>query len=73
MTQIIDQLVPTHGVEEMKIAQEDEYFPPPRHIRQLQIAIETITTVMLGGDFARRKIVDDRKLAASTVLALLAN
>jgi len=29
--------------------------------------------VMLGGDFARRKIVDDRKLAASTVLALLAN
>jgi 4-hydroxy-3-methylbut-2-enyl diphosphate reductase len=72
VTQIIDQLAPSHGVEEIKIAQEDEYFPPPRHIRQLQIAIETATTVMLGGVLSDRKIVDDRKLAASTVLALLA-
>ena len=72
VTQIIDQLAPSHGVEEIKIAQEDEYFPPPRHIRQLQIAIETATTVMLGGVLRDRKIVDDRKLAASTVLALLA-
>ena len=72
VTQIIDQLAPSQGVEEIKIAQEDEYFPPPRHIRQLQIAIETATTVMLGGVLSDRKIVDDRKLAASTVLALLA-
>ena len=72
VTQIITQLAPSHGVEEIKIAQEDEYFPPPRHIRQLQIAIETATTVMLGGALSDRKIVDDRKLAASTVLALLA-
>ncbi|MFM8853826.1 MAG: hypothetical protein ACKOGL_11660, partial [Acidimicrobiaceae bacterium] len=40
---------------------------------QLQIAIETVTTVLLGGELAARKIVDDRKLAASTVLALLAS
>ena len=73
VTQIIDQLAPSQGVEEIKIAQEDEYFPPPRHIRQLQIAIETVTTVMLGGELTGRKIVDDRKLAASTVLALLAS
>ena len=71
--QIISVLAPHHGVEEVSIAQEDEYFPPPRHIRQLQIAIETATTVMLGGALADRKIVDDRKLAASTVLALLAS
>ncbi|MDA2964641.1 MAG: 4-hydroxy-3-methylbut-2-enyl diphosphate reductase, partial [Actinomycetota bacterium] len=73
VTQIIDQLAPSLGVEEIKIAQEDEYFPPPRHIRQLQIAIETVTTVMLGGVLSNRKVVDDRKLAASTVLALLAS
>ena len=73
VTQIITQLAPSHGVEEIKIAQEDEYFPPPRHIRQLQIGIETVTTVMLGGVLSSRKIVDDRKLAASTVLALLAS
>ncbi|MFM7257293.1 MAG: 4-hydroxy-3-methylbut-2-enyl diphosphate reductase, partial [Acidimicrobiaceae bacterium] len=71
--QIIAQLAPTQGVEEIEIAQEDEYFPPPRHIRQLQTAIETVLTVMLGGELAARKIVDDRKLAASTVLALLAS
>jgi hypothetical protein len=29
--------------------------------------------VMLGGVLSSRKIVDDRKLAASTVLALLAS
>ncbi|NDF84092.1 MAG: 4-hydroxy-3-methylbut-2-enyl diphosphate reductase, partial [Actinobacteria bacterium] len=70
--QIIEALAPRLGVDEVSIAQEDEYFPPPRHIRQLQSAIETVVTVMLGGSLARQKIVDDRKLAASTVLALLA-
>ena len=73
VSQIIDTLAPKHGVTEISIAQEDEYFPPPRHIRQLQIAIETTATTMLGGALANRKIVDDRKLAASTVLALLAS
>ena len=73
VAQIIRQLAPTNGVEEIRIAQEDEYFPPPRHIRQLQVAIETTVTMMLGGALVSRKIVDDRKLAASTVLALLAN
>ena len=73
VAQIVEQIAPTNGVEEIRIAQEDEYFPPPRHIRQLQVAIETTVTTMLGGALASRKIVDDRKLAASTVLALLAN
>ncbi len=73
VSQIIRVLAPKQGVEEIRIAQEDEYFPPPRHIRQLQVAVETTATTMLGGALANRKIVDDRKLAASTVLALLAN
>ena len=73
VSQIIDVIAPHQGVEEIRIAQEDEYFPPPRHIRQLQTAIETATTVLLGGDLTSRKLVDDRKLAASTVLALLAS
>ena len=73
VSQIIRVLAPRQGVDEVNIAQEDEYFPPPRHIRQLQVAIETTATTMLGGALANRKIVDDRKLAASTVLALLAS
>ncbi|CAB4609592.1 unannotated protein [freshwater metagenome] len=73
VAEIIRMLAPTKGVREIKIAQEDEYFPPPRHIRQLQTSIELVATTMLGGSFASRRIVDDKKTAASTVLALLAN
>ena len=73
VAEIIRMLAPTKGVREIKIAQEDEYFPPPRHIRQLQASIELVATTMLGGSFASRRIVDDKKTAASTVLALLAN
>jgi len=73
VAEIIRVLAPTKGVREIKIAQEDEYFPPPRHIRQLQTSIELVATTMLGGSFASRRIVDDKKTAASTVLALLAN
>ncbi|MEI8023200.1 MAG: 4-hydroxy-3-methylbut-2-enyl diphosphate reductase [Actinomycetota bacterium] len=73
VAEIIQILAPTKGVREIKIAQEDEYFPPPRHIRQLQTSIELVATAMLGGSYVSRKIVDDRKTAASRVLALLAN
>lgn len=73
VAQIIERLAPKNGVNEVRIAQEDEYFPPPRHIRQLQQAIENTVTTMLGGALSARKVVDDRNLAASRVLALLAN
>jgi len=73
VAEIIRILAPTKGVREIKIAQEDEYFPPPRHIRQLQTSIELVATTMLGASFASRRIFDDKKTAASTVLALLAN
>ncbi len=73
VAEIIRLLAPKNGVREVKIAQEDEYFPPPRHIRQLQAAIELVATSMLGGSHDSRRIVDDKKVAASTVLAQLAN
>lgn len=73
VAEIIRLLAPKNGVREVKIAQEDEYFPPPRHIRQLQAAIELVATSMLGGSHDLRRIVDDKKVAASTVLAQLAN
>ena len=73
VAEIIRLLAPKNGFREVKIAQEDEYFPPPRHIRQLQAAIELAATAMLGGSHDSRRIVDDKKVAASTVLAQLAN
>ncbi len=68
---VIARLAPRNGVEEVRITDEDEYFPPPRNLRDLQSAIETAITTMSGGSLARRPIVDDRALAASHVLASL--
>ncbi|HWC68948.1 MAG TPA: 4-hydroxy-3-methylbut-2-enyl diphosphate reductase [Acidimicrobiales bacterium] len=66
---VIARLAPRHGVEEVRVTDEDEYFPPPRNIRELQAAIETALTVMVGGALASRQAVDDRAVAASDVLA----
>ncbi|MFM8846755.1 MAG: 4-hydroxy-3-methylbut-2-enyl diphosphate reductase [Actinomycetota bacterium] len=68
---VIARLAPTGGVEEVRITDEDEYFPPPRNLREIQSTIETAITVMSGGSLDGRPIVDDRALAASHVLASL--
>jgi 4-hydroxy-3-methylbut-2-enyl diphosphate reductase len=53
---VIAKLAPREGVEEVRITAEDEYFPPPRELREL-----------LGAD----ALADDRNIAASDVLAEL--
>jgi 4-hydroxy-3-methylbut-2-enyl diphosphate reductase len=68
---VIDRLQPRGGVELVRVTDEDEYFPPPRNIRDLQAAIETASTVLLGGAMLTRPAMDDRNLAASEVLAAL--
>jgi 4-hydroxy-3-methylbut-2-enyl diphosphate reductase len=50
---VIDRLAPASGVEEVRVTDEDEYFPPPRELREL-----------LGAD----ALADDRQRAASDVL-----
>ena len=68
---VIARLSPARGVEEVRITDEDEYFPPPRNLRELQSAIEAAVTVMAGGSLVERAPMDDRSLAASAVLASL--
>jgi 4-hydroxy-3-methylbut-2-enyl diphosphate reductase len=68
---VIDRLAPRHGVEMVTVTDEDEYFPPPRNIRELQEAVELAATVLLGGSSRDARPVDDRALAASEVLAAL--
>lgn len=68
---VIGRLAPRQGVEEVRITDEDEYFPPPRNLRDLQTSIETAATVLTGGSLADRAPVDDRALAASDVLSAL--
>jgi 4-hydroxy-3-methylbut-2-enyl diphosphate reductase len=67
----IVRLAPRHGVELVNVTDEDEYFPPPRNIRELQAAIGISAATLLGGDPALSSTLDDRRLAASTVLASL--
>ncbi len=51
---VIARLAPRTGVEEINVTDEDEYFPPPRNIRELQAAIELAATTMTGGSLAGR-------------------
>jgi len=68
---IIAFLAPVEGVERVRVTDEDEYFPPPRNIRDLQQAIGTAAAVMVGGPAEASATMDDRALAASDVLAAL--
>ncbi|MEO5901510.1 MAG: 4-hydroxy-3-methylbut-2-enyl diphosphate reductase [Ilumatobacteraceae bacterium] len=68
---VIERLRPRHGVELLRVTEEDEYFPPPRNIRDLQGAIATAATVLLGGRLADAPTPDDRAFGASNVLAAL--
>jgi 4-hydroxy-3-methylbut-2-en-1-yl diphosphate reductase len=68
---VIEFLDPAAGVELVHVTDEDEYFPPPRNIRELQSAIEIASTALLGGAIDGRPELDDRRLAASDVLAAL--
>jgi 4-hydroxy-3-methylbut-2-en-1-yl diphosphate reductase len=70
--EVIARLAPSEGVEVVRVTDEDEYFPPPRNLRELQTAFEAAATSMLGGSIADRQRMDDRGLSASDVLASLA-
>jgi 4-hydroxy-3-methylbut-2-en-1-yl diphosphate reductase len=65
---VVDFLSPVRGIELVDVTDEDEYFPPPRNIRELQNAIESAATALLGGSMLARPVMDDRSLGASDVL-----
>jgi len=58
----------------VRVTDEDEYFPPPRELRELIPALDAAAALMLGGDVtavrdAGGPFADDRTLDASSVLA----
>jgi 4-hydroxy-3-methylbut-2-enyl diphosphate reductase len=69
---VIARLAPVNGVEEVRITTEEEYFPPPRELRELLAAVDIASTFTLGGPVNARPILNDRTMAASAVLAALA-
>ena len=56
----------------MRVTDEDEYFPPPRNLRDLLAAVDAAATFLLGGPVDDRPPLDDRALQASDVLRRLA-
>lgn len=68
---VVAFLDPADGIELVNVTDEDEYFPPPRNIRDLQNSIEVAATVLLGGTMLDRPVMHDRSLGASEVLASL--
>jgi 4-hydroxy-3-methylbut-2-en-1-yl diphosphate reductase len=69
--QVIARLDPRGGVEQVAYTDEDEYFPPPRNLRDLLGAVDAVATFTLGGPLRERPDVNDRSLHASDVLAQL--
>jgi 4-hydroxy-3-methylbut-2-enyl diphosphate reductase len=70
---VLAALAPVHGVEEVRTTDEDEYFPPPRELRDLLGAIQVAAAAGVGaGGTAGRGLSGDRQQGASTVLAALA-
>jgi 4-hydroxy-3-methylbut-2-enyl diphosphate reductase len=69
---VIARLAPRDGVDEVRITDEDEYFPPPRELRDLLTGVDVMATFALGGSVPDRPALNDRQLAASDVLAMLA-
>jgi len=68
---VIARLSPADGVEEITITTEDEYFPPPRNLREVLVALDTVATLAVGGAVQDRPTRNDRNLPAAEVLALL--
>jgi len=70
---VIARLDPAEGIEEVIVTNEDEYFPPPRELRELLAALDTVASVALGGaPAAGSAFAQDRQRAASDVLDALA-
>lgn len=68
---VIDRLAPRHGVSEVRITEEDEYFPPPRALRDLLAAVDAAAALSLGARRETAPPTGDRALGASEVLRLL--
>ncbi len=78
---VIARLAPRDGVVPVHVTDEDEYFPPPRELRELMANLDQIAPVMLGGPAAGPRgadaapdapagaFTDDRRVDASDVLA----
>ena len=71
---VIARLAPSEGVVPVHVTEEDEYFPPPRELRELMNTLDLAAPVLFGGPIPAATprdgaFTDDRRVDASDVLA----
>jgi 4-hydroxy-3-methylbut-2-en-1-yl diphosphate reductase len=69
--EVIARLAATDGVRPVRVTEEEEYFPPPRALRDVLPALDTVAAATLGGPLPPAPVAD-RSIAASDVLASMA-
>jgi 4-hydroxy-3-methylbut-2-enyl diphosphate reductase len=68
--EVLARLSPAGGTENLPTTDEDEYFPPPRDLRDLLRAVVTAASVALGSaDPGPSPAAEDRDVAATVMLA----
>jgi 4-hydroxy-3-methylbut-2-enyl diphosphate reductase len=72
---VIARLAPSEGVVPVHVTEEDEYFPPPRELRELMSTLDVAVAALFGGPAPEPAttpggaFTDDRRVDASDVLA----
>jgi 4-hydroxy-3-methylbut-2-enyl diphosphate reductase len=71
---VVARLAPTQGVVPVHVTEEDEYFPPPRELRELMSVLDVAAPALFGGPIPDAAapggaFTDDRRVDASDVLA----
>jgi 4-hydroxy-3-methylbut-2-enyl diphosphate reductase len=70
---VIARLAPRDGVVPVHVTEEDEYFPPPRELRELMSSLDVTAAALFGGPIpsgaSDGAFTDDRRVDASDVLA----
>ena len=67
VTEVLHRLAPRQGTEEVNVTSEEEYFPPPRQLRDLISAVTGFAAATLGAD-PPTGMAADRLVEASSVL-----
>jgi 4-hydroxy-3-methylbut-2-enyl diphosphate reductase len=66
---VVDRLAPSNGVEVVNVTEEDEYFPPPRELRDL---LRGLSAALGAPPDEGGLLGNDRSVAASDALEALA-
>lgn len=68
---VLEKINPRNGTELVVATDEDEYFPPPRELRDLVTAIASSCAVSLGAETPNKTLSNDRDIEANEVLVQL--